>query len=452
MAQIFQDWLVRNSGRIYPLDDAATGYGDAGNPLPESAIVDMNLWVPHYEFDGGRKLEYCYVSSVIKTESILSITVLGTAGHVYPAAGDPVAQPETPFTPICTLSVTRPFTPYRNYAVTPMLPGVGGWIMLGDVNDGEDFVIHMSTPEQGLLAPKAVRWYTPLPIPEVGLKDGVITIDGDVILDDSGNISIEKKLRTIEGEAEPREVIEFSMPTDELSRFSGPCGGRPESGTCNRTPITSLSGVEADCSGNIDLNITGLEVNTITDGNGICIDSDISLTQACAEAEVEINLGPSCSLEPPFASDFNTNDGEFRFDSGYWFTDSGLLYGGSGAGFTSGAAGTCITTLDDDASRTFAATIDDLNGATAGMFFSDNGLTRIVALQGDGNLYSEDLFTNVLTPIGSISPPGMSMSITVTDQNIGGVAIPDNLWNASGATGLVVRDLATVIFSAYSVS
>ena len=193
-------------------------------------------------------------------------------------------------------------------------------------------------------------------------------------------------------------------------------------------------------------------MNTISGGGGLCIDHPLGVSAACAASQVDITFGPSCSISPPFASDFNTNDGEFRFQTGFWYTDSGVLYGGAGTGYTVGHAGTCIPTLEDAPSRTFSATIANLNGAQAGMYFSEKGGTRIVAISGDSNLYSEDTITGVMTPIGTIAAPGLSMAIAVTNQNIGGVAIPDDLWDENGAAGLVVRDGPTVEFSSYSVA
>ena len=69
---IYQDWLVQNSQRKYPVDDGATAVDDSGKELPDSVIIDANIWIPG--LFGAVRARSVYISSITSTPSLFSIT------------------------------------------------------------------------------------------------------------------------------------------------------------------------------------------------------------------------------------------------------------------------------------------------------------------------------------------------------------------------------------------
>jgi hypothetical protein len=456
MAVTNADWAVRNSSRKYPLDDTASTVSDRGVFLPESFLVDCNIWAPEVEFSGGRTLKYLYIGSAAVTENYVSLTILGTAGAAQPVDGDPVGQQETPFIPLASFGISKQdLVPYKNYPVSPNYDGVSGWIMFGQLVDAEPFNLLFSTPQQSMVAPRVARFYSGLPTPGVTLGALRNLLVGDVELVTDTPITAEIVERTVEGVG-TRNVIEIKMADEEgglpdkdtMEGFAGKCSPRPESGTCNKQPITRVTGVSPDEYGRIFVDIEGITTRVFEDG--VCVDSSQGLSDACAGNS--ITPTSVCRLAVPYTNTFDSEDDiyDFDVDAGYFYIASGNLYGFSG-GYDSAACGTCLTTLGISTSvRSFTLNISDDGGADVGQFFCDSGDYRVVVLL-DGSTFVEQKSTGDRTSLGT-APVSNPMTVLVSSTgSIAGITIPTDYWKPTGGTGIIVYGESEAVFSQYGV-
>jgi len=460
MSIIHPDWSVRNSTRKFPLDDTASTVSDDNKFLPASFLVDCNIWAPEVEFDGGHTLEYLYLGAATVTANQVSLTILGTAGPAVPVTGDPVGQQESPFVPLATVSVLiSDLVPYKNYAIVAMYPGVTGWVMFGQLHDSEPFSMLFSTPQQSMLAPKIARFYAGLPTPgiTVGALRNLLVGDVELLMD--APITAEITDRVVEGHASPYSipVIEIKMvgadgaglpEKDTMEEFAGKCGLRPESGTCNRSPVQRITGVSPDIDGSITAEFDGVSVRRYQDG--VCIDSTQGLADACAGVTVDPAV-VACDIVLPYTNTFADTADLVTF-TGYTYTDAGDLYLVPG-GYPDAAAGTCLLTLDTGvAIRAFTLTLSGAvaAGAAAGQYFCDSGSYRVVVLS-TGDVYAENKFTEVQIPLGSAAVSNPMTVLVSSSGTIGGVTIPAPYWVPSGGTGIIAYT-EEMTFSQYEVS
>ena len=280
------DWYNLNSTRNYPLDDSATGVSDEGTELPSNVIVDCHIRIPRAV---GK---YIYVSSVNVTENIVSVTLVAADSVTAEKGGSPFVAD---FTPLAVVTVTNP-EEYKPYPLDAMYPGVGGWIVFGS-GISTPFRTDFTTPDQSFFAPTVGRWYDDLPVPSAQKEGLSEKLTGLVTLLGSSTVSVKKEERVIQGVTRDAIVIS-AIDTPEnnlLESLVGPCGKRPESGTCEATPIEFINTVDPDCDGNIDIRFIG-ELTTIypysslSSGaeiptRGLEIDFGLGITDACVTQE-----------------------------------------------------------------------------------------------------------------------------------------------------------------------
>lgn len=437
-------WMNRNATRKYPLDDTASSISDSGNLLPESFIVDANIWVPSIEFAGGRILKYIYIASATVSTGLVSLTIMGNAGPASPHAGDAIASEETPFTPLASVSVLKKdFVPYKNYALTPIEEGVMGWVAFGQLTDSEPFSMLFSGPRQSMLAPKTARFYSTSDTPDIKAGQMLKKLSGDVKIVSNLPLKVSPVLRDIYGYGSTT-VLEFSLvgadgesvPNSEtLELYAGPCYRRPESRNCTRVPISSVNGVTPDSDGVINVNFTGVTTRVFDDG--LCIDPDRGLSQVCQSVAVaKGSIG--CSISTPFVDTFSNMDNLITWTDGYFYTDSGKLYVLTGD-YSSAYTGTCLETLPSAVtSRVFYVAEDTIaTGQTYGLFICDSGSTRVV-YRNDGTIIAENKYSEeILATLGTVAA-GDPLTAVVTDRRLNGVAIPEDYWDEDGGTGIVV--------------
>lgn len=244
MATIYRNWYSENESRSYPFDEVGSRVDNAGIPLPDDVVVDARVRFPSTY---GR---YLFVSSLSVTPGLVTATFLAaTAG----AADDP--DPQT-FVPVASVAVPRPVERYRPYQITPHVAGVSGWVVFGaGAERANPLSLYFSRPGQSMLAPRAAMAYTPGRVTGLGRAQQQSALEGEVTLAARGDLQIEEAVREIDGL--DTRVILFSLDPDltpeQYTEYAGPCGKRPDSGTCDRQPIVSINGVQADCDFNIDL-------------------------------------------------------------------------------------------------------------------------------------------------------------------------------------------------------
>jgi hypothetical protein len=262
------NWYNLQATRRYPLDDLCSGETDSGQSLPNDILVDL-----HLRFDNSLGT-YVYVQAATVSDYLVTV-VLGVSDSLN-AAGKSIAA----------VTISKPTDININYAVTPLIDGVAGWVVFGAGIDAPPFSGRFSAPIQSLIASRCARPYSPLPITSMSKLNVAAKLSGIVNLAEESPIKIEYKKVTID--ADEKQLIVFSLNQADsslaynpLSYFLGACSQRPESNTCGKTPISSINGVSPDCYGNIDIVFDNLTAEAFTDCGGVDIVTDYSVKQAC---------------------------------------------------------------------------------------------------------------------------------------------------------------------------
>lgn len=269
------NWYARNGRRAYPLDDAATGIDDSGSQLPPGILVDASIRFP-------RVLGRClYLSAVAASRRGVSLLLLCGPDPIRMSATDSPGVAGG-FLPIASVSVPSASTPFEAVAVESEIEGVGGWVVFGDIED-LDYSGRFSTPEQSALLTRCARPYTPAPIPALTVLGGGDAYSGIVAIKAGGDLTVTYESRTIGGSSV--DAVIFSL-RDALGRnasavYAGPCGARPESGTCPRPAITRVNGVAPDCDGNIEFVVTGADTVPFAVSGGLALVLPHSVSDLC---------------------------------------------------------------------------------------------------------------------------------------------------------------------------
>lgn len=273
-----QNWYNANESRRYPLDDQSTGLDDAGVEIRDNVLADCDI---RFSSELGGCL---YVQGITVSRGLVSV-VFGAAADSEQLTGHTVAA----------VTVERPVTKYRHYDITPLAPGIDGWVVFGSGIE-EDCQFRFTQPRQSIVATRCADAYSPLPIPSMK-KVGVGSALADVITFEGLTpikITHEKIKPDPENDAEVDALVfrldtqQITLDYNPLSEFLSPCGGRPDSGTCGKEPVETINGVEPDCNGNIviefgePLTSTGIGAAGFSGQcGGLAVDLDISLATLC---------------------------------------------------------------------------------------------------------------------------------------------------------------------------
>jgi len=269
------NWYNLNSGRRYPLDDKATGTDDSGARLPADTLVDCHLRFP---VTAGR---HAFLSGLTITDSLVTAIFLGATT---------TESTRGRFTPLGAVTIPKPVDSLVHYPIQPLYPGVGGFVVFDDVE--ETFAGRFSTPEQGLLAPRCARSYNPLPVSElrklgVGTAlTGLVTIIGEddvEVVKETITITNPETLETETVEALVVRLQQLQGGVNVLAKYIGPCGQRPESGTCDREGIQLINDAKPDCDGNINFDFRNMVVGELSSCGGFFLDVSVGLDDACRE-------------------------------------------------------------------------------------------------------------------------------------------------------------------------
>lgn len=281
-----QNWYDLQANRRYPLDDRSTGIDDQGTLLRDNILVDCHLRYPE---ELG---QYVYVQGVTVTATLVTV-VFGAADSLSATDG----------TTIAAISLPANSAQNVNHEVQALQPGVAGWVVLGPGVE-ESFVGRFQKPSQALLLPRCARTYRPLPVPSAGKIALQEALQDVVTLDGTAPVVIREETVEIDGVEVQALVFRLegaAQGENALSYFLGPCGQRPESGTCPKPGITTISGVGPDCDGNINLEFPGFTVAPYLNCGGIDIIAHTGLAEACAAGApkstkpLQDNCNPSAS-------------------------------------------------------------------------------------------------------------------------------------------------------------
>jgi hypothetical protein len=272
-----QNWYDLQEGRRYPLDDLSTGIDDAGEPIADDIIVDCHIRFPN-------TLGNCaYISAIHVSDNIVTAIV---------SAADAVDSPAV-FKPIAAISLAKPIETGVNQPLTPLVPGVAGWVAFGS-GIGEKFSGKYSSPIQTLITKRCARPYRPLPIPTLGKIALSTALSGIVKILGRSPVVASYEITDVEDAQVPAIVFRLASNLGDgntLNDYGGPCKKRPESGTCDQPGLQNINGVTPDCDGNIQITAVGFSILPFNDGQGNCdggidIITDRGLAEACAENSV----------------------------------------------------------------------------------------------------------------------------------------------------------------------
>lgn len=270
MPDIRLNWSNRNSQRSYPLEESATKLSDSGERLPDNALVSIKVRFP--SLLGAR----CAVGGVSISSGMATVTLVAVDGALTAASAVPIG----------VVSVTAPVIPGKSYQIQALYPGVSGWVGFGDLVLTADDVQswRFGDPSEVPVIPSESRVYDELPVPYAGKYGLEAKLTGLVSLIGDGDIVIEGADRDVGNGTE--RVILMRLDSEHnayvLRDYAGPCAGRPESGTCDFTPITQINSVMPDCDGNLDILFEDPFVVTADlDWPYLSVDFPVSLEEAC---------------------------------------------------------------------------------------------------------------------------------------------------------------------------
>jgi len=300
-----QNWYNLQASRRYPLDDKSTGVDDAGAFIREDIIVDCHIRFP--ETLG----QYLYVQGITVSPNLVTV-VFGAADSLTDTNNN---------TTIAAVSISKPVATNVNYAIEALHEGVSGWVVFG-AGVSTDFSGRYSTPEQTYIGLRNARPYRPLPVPTIGKIDLRTSLSGLVRMTaappvtatyiDETLLPSDQRLPKYDPQTqttnyEPIRAILFateapSIVFNPLTYFLGPCGQRPESGTCPKTPIERINGVQPDCvNGNINITVgSGLSVRTFAECGGADITTPRSLEESCARPPKTDRPTDKCPCDPNY--------------------------------------------------------------------------------------------------------------------------------------------------------
>jgi hypothetical protein len=285
-----QHWYSINEGISYPVDEKATGVDDAGMLIQNNIITDLYLRWP------STLGAYAFISSISVTKNLVSVTFLSSTT----TAGDE-------FKPLAVISVARPVTEGRQYALNAQVDGVNGWIVFGSgANSATTYSARFATAQQTFLTVRAAKTYSPLAISGVKTIAAAGLLSDIVRLRGTAPVEIVGETRDIDGVLRTVAVVRLVDTSVEATRnntttqgatsvfrqFAGPCGARPDSNTCTKPPIEFVNSVAPDCDGLLTIEIKGFALAARLDGEcGVVIDATVGLFDACLPPQIPNSAG-----------------------------------------------------------------------------------------------------------------------------------------------------------------
>jgi len=277
----------RNETQAYPLDETADCTDAAGVYLPPDILADLNLRYP------AAYGAYPFVAAVTVTPTLVTLAI---------QAADSLEAPTT-LTPLAVLTARQPAAEGRLLALTPLLPGVGGWVVLGGGVRDRSYTGRFAGPRHGLLCRRAARAYRTLPVAGLQRLHAAQALTGVVRLVGDAPLQITAEDRDLPGVGTRRVVVfrladqdatdGFVQPAEAgrtpsvFREFAGPCAGRPESRTCgDPQPVEFVNNVGPDCDGVLTVEFKGCVVPAKLGDHGVLLDAAMSLSRVCVPAYI----------------------------------------------------------------------------------------------------------------------------------------------------------------------
>lgn len=285
MGVVDLDFYDRNAGRAYPLADSATGVDDSGALLPPGIVVDANIRFPLYLG------QYLALGAVMATDQLVTAVLVAVGGPAAPPLGTTVNWPA--LVAVAAVTLPQPIEAGRPYAIESLVPGVGGWLVFGSyaARPPAPYRGRFSTASQTQLLPGCASPYRLPPVAGIGLAFATPLV-GEVVLASDGDLTITTESIVVEG----KTVTAISLGLADSggtvttggiqAAYAGPCGARPESGTCTPPGISQLGPATPDCAGNVIIQINNASVIPLRDGTGVAIASPYRMATACPPSKL----------------------------------------------------------------------------------------------------------------------------------------------------------------------
>jgi len=309
MPTVFTGWSNTNELRNYPLHDYASKQSATGAVMPDGLIADANIMVPE---SAGR---FVFVSSLVVTPGLVSVTFLATDEDPFSSAGQSSSS-GAGFVPLASIVVTRPLDAFKNYPITPLYPGVAGWVAFGsDVEENDNLAFRFTEASQSVLDAKAARSYRDYPVSSLKKAGRLTELTGLVQLFAGDDIVINKSVRTINGRKRNVITIGLDLTTEaaeKLREYAGACGTRPEDETCEQgKAFLTINGVPPDCDGNVDIIFEGLDAQLTGVDAGLVVDVPIGLDDVCTEFDPErYDPNDLCEEQPSSSESSDSSSSE----------------------------------------------------------------------------------------------------------------------------------------------
>lgn len=299
-----RQFLDLSEDRKFPLDEMATGTSNQGTELPPTILADMRLTLDPVlgqsvfvsSVSVGTELASVTLMATdelqFKSDSV-SQEVYGSANYQDPGnndyfnekGGKSFIKDTTPSfpkiagsgisgsTPIAVATVTldeaRKGLPVRIEALTE---GADGWVVFGrELDTYVDKVWSFNGVDQSAVSRRSIHFLNFNRVKTIGKSGGSTPSHGIVNIVGDNGIAVTRSFEPLCFEDEDctedcsdgihcydldnydpalntREVITIGFSGDRLEenlkKYTGPCGNRPDTGTCPRgTPILSINGV-----------------------------------------------------------------------------------------------------------------------------------------------------------------------------------------------------------------
>lgn len=286
------NWYDTNCQRSYPLDESATGFDDAGRPVPEDVLADLRLRFPA-SMGAAAWLSGLTVGDGLVTAVFQACDGAGTPGS---------------FAPLAAVTVPQPVVAGVQYPLRALADGVGGWVAFGH-GLSRAYTGRLSLPSQGRLMARCASAYATPPVSGLGREGAASPLRGLVTLRAGTNVSIARETRLVPAGGGTRAVraVVFRLldpPGRDVYRiYAGPCGGRPESGTCAGVPLESIDAATPGCDGTLEIEFRGVRATPFAAGGGVLLELPLGLAASCAP--VVQTLGEPtdrCDADPPIGA------------------------------------------------------------------------------------------------------------------------------------------------------
>ena len=247
MKVVTKDFLNENNYRQYPIDVLATyePYTAADISIVNSLLTDMRLTVP------AAVANSAFIANINVSSAIVSMVIMGVQTAPYFTAG---AQPATTYesaeytafdavvlgTVTVLKSIAKTGTPV---AIAGQIPGVGGWVTFGN---GINLVASWSFagPSSATLCSSVITRYDYGGVTTLAKAGFTQLLDGALTMVGQNGIVATTLGQTI-SLGFGGSVTEVK---EQLAKYVGECGKRPETDTCSFKPIKQINGIKPETS------------------------------------------------------------------------------------------------------------------------------------------------------------------------------------------------------------